>query len=1243
MSCSTRLDRIRQDKILQMVQSNMNIRKNDVLIKKRLVENILILDGAMGTMIQKYGLTEEDFRGALFHNSKKLLKGNNDILSISRPDVIKEIHRKYLESGADIIETNSFNATSISMSEYGLEKYAYDIAYASAKIAREVADETSAGNPLKPRFVAGVLGPTGKTASISPDVNNPGYREYYFDDFVNAYKETARALIDGGVDTILIETVFDTLNCKAAIYAVLTLFEELNISLPLMVSATIADISGRTLSGQTTEAFCVSISHAPLLSIGLNCALGPEQIYPHLKVLSENASTYVSCHPNAGLPDEFGRYKQTPEIMAEKIKFFAEEGLLNIVGGCCGTTPDHIKAIAKAVEGISPRKIPFTKSFCRLSGLEAFDIRPDSNFVNIGERTNVAGSKKFADLIKEKKYEEALSIARQQIENGAQIIDVNMDDAMLDAEYEMKTFLNLAASEPEISRVPLMIDSSKWSVIVEGLKCLQGKGIVNSISLKEGETEFKNKAKEIQKFGTAVVVIAFDEQGQADTYERKVSICKRAYKILIEELHYSPQNIIFDPAILAIATGMEEHNNYALDYIKATETIKKECPGCLISGGVSNLSFSFRGNTAVREMLHSVFLFHAIKTGMDMGIVNAGQLIPYEDIPEDMLKIVEDVILNRSSDATDKLVEAAMTLKKDTSLTKSKCDLTWRNASMEERIIYAVVKGLTDFVEDDIEEAKKKYKSSLAVIEGPLMAGMKYVGELFGSGKMFLPQVIKSARVMKKAVGYLTPFVEQDKKDNFSARISGKILMATVKGDVHDIGKNIVNVVLKCNNYEIIDLGVMVPCENIIKTAIQEKVDIVGLSGLITPSLDEMAHVAKEMEKAGLKIPLLVGGATTSSVHTAVRIAPVYKGPVAHVRDASVSVNVIKSLMDKSSSEYADKLKADYKKIAEDYETALHEKELLSLEQARKKRFKTDWKKHQIIKPDFIGTKILFDYPVDKIVEYINWTYFFHVWDLKGKFPQIFENVKHGSEARKLYSDAQKMLQYLVENKKLKANAVFGIYPANSSGDDIIVYHDEPGKKQRAVFYTLRQQMKNQDSDICFSLADFIAPIDSGLVDYVGFFAATTGMGIKELEIEFTKQNDDYRIIMVKALADRLAEAFSEYLNKHIIKEYWKKLECISPDFKGIRPAIGYPSLPDHSEKVTLFELLKVEQNIGIKLTENYAMSPVSSVCGLYVMHEKSKYFSVGRINKDQIEDYSKRKNITVESAEKLLSENLRY
>lgn len=1204
-------------------------------------ENILVLDGAMGTMIQKYGLTEEDFRGVQFCDSKKLLKGNNDILSITKPEVIEEIHRKYLEVGADIIETNSFNTTALSMAEYRLEKYVYDIAYASAKIARKAADEITAKNPLKPRFVAGVLGPTGKTASMSPDVNNPGYREYYFGDFVNAYKESARALIDGGVDTILIETVFDTLNCKSAIYAVLSLFEELKISLPLMISATIADISGRTLSGQTVEAFWVSVSHAPLLSIGLNCALGPDQIYPHLKILSENASVCVSCHPNAGLPDEFGRYKQTPEIMAEKIKGFAQEGLLNIVGGCCGTTPSHIQAIAQAVEDTKPRQISNPKTFCRLSGLEVFDIRPDSNFVNVGERTNVAGSKKFATLIKEKKYEEALSIAKHQIENGAQVIDVNMDDAMLNAEHEMKTFLNLVASEPEISRVPVMIDSSKWSVIIEGLKCLQGKGIVNSISLKEGEFEFKNKAKEIQKYGSAVVVMAFDEQGQGDTYERKMHICKRAYKILIEELKYAPQNIIFDPAILAIATGMEEHNGYAHDYIRAVEAIKKAFPDCLISGGISNLSFSFRGNNAIREMLHSAFLFHAIKAGMDMGIVNAGQLIPYEEIPEDMLKIVEDVILNRAPDATDKLVEAAGMLKKDSSAPKgAKCDLAWRDASIEERISHAVVKGITDFIEADMDEAKKKYESPIAVIDGPLMDGIKHMGELFGAGKMFLPQVIKSARVMKKAVSYLIPLIEEEKMNIPSSKSSGKILMATVKGDVHDIGKNIVNVVLKCNNYEIIDLGVMVSCENIVKIAIRENVDIVGLSGLITPSLDEMTYVAKEMEKAGLKIPLLVGGATTSSVHTAAKIAPVYSGPVIHVKDASVSANVVKSLTAEGSSEYIANIKAGYKKIVEDYESALQGNELLSLDQARKRRFITDWEKRQIIKPNFIGTKVLLDYPIAKLIEHIDWTYFFHVWELKGKFPQILEDSKYGSTARKLYDDAQEMLSSLIKNKRLKASAVFGIYPANSCEDDIVVYSDETKQQQLTVFYTLRQQMKSQSSDTCFSLADFIAPVASGLTDYIGFFAATAGLGINEIEAEFAKQNDDYRIIMAKALADRLAEAFSEHLNKLVSKEYWTEEKHISPGFEGIRPAIGYPSLPDHSGKVTLFELLNVERNIGVKLTENYAMSPVSSVCGLYIKHENAKYFPVGRINKDQIEDYSKRKKITLESAKKLLSVN---
>lgn len=1220
----------------------MGSNKSDIL-RSLLQKRILILDGAMGTMIQGYKLTEDDFRGTLFKDAKKLLKGNNDLLCLTRPEIIAEVHRKYLDAGADIIETNSFNSTAISMAEYGLENSAFDMARAATQIARKVADEYTARNPDKPRFVAGVLGPTGKTASISPDVNNPGFRGAYFDDFVKSYKECAKALSEGGADILLIETVFDTLNCKAAIYAILELFEEEKFELPIMISATITDKSGRTLSGQTVEAFWASVSHAPLLSVGLNCALGAEEMHPHIKALSNIASVFISCHPNAGLPDEFGLYRQTPERMGQIIKGFAEEGIFNIVGGCCGTNPNHIREIAKVVEGMAPRVIPKPKEYCFLSGLEYFEITPQTNFVNVGERTNFSGSKKFADLIRAKQYEDALSIARQQIENGAQIVDVNVDDAMLNSEEEMKTFLNLMASEPEISRVPVMIDSSKWSVLEAGLKCLQGKGIVNSISLKEGEEEFKHHANIIRKYGAAVVVMAFDEKGQADTYERKVRICSRAYKILVNDIGFPPNDIIFDPAILAISTGMEEHNNYALDFINATVTLKEKFPFSGISGGVSNLSFSFRGNNALREMIHSVFLYHAIKAGMTMGIVNAGQLINFDDVPKDVLKLIEDVVLNRTSDGAEKLLEVALSLKSGAK--ESKQDMSWREGSVEERIAHSIVKGITEFIDTDIEEARLKYKNPMSVIEIPLMSGMNKVGELFGAGKMFLPQVIKSARVMKKSVGYLTPFIEELKLGMTNVKPVGKIVMATVKGDVHDIGKNIVNVVLKCNNYEIIDLGVMVPCENIIKAAIQEKADIIGLSGLITPSLEEMVSVAKEMEHAGLKIPLLIGGATTSSVHTAVKIFPSYKnGVVAHVKDASLAVNVVSSLMGSSATEYTEKLKATNKNIAQNYEAAARKRELVSLEEARAKSFKIDWNNFKVRKPSFTGVKVLKDYPVEKLIKYIDWTFFFNAWELKGKYPQILDDKEKGEEAKKLFADAKEMLNYIIQTKILKANAVFGIFRANSVGDDIVLYKDEECKEELTRFYNLRQQVKPSEGAESFvSLGDFVAPKDSGISDYVGIFAATAGVGVTELEKRFLKQNDDYKAIMVKSLADRLAEAFSEHLNEILVEEYWTTLKDISWFFRGIRPAIGYPTSPDHSEKVTLFETLKVKENIGVDLTDHFAMTPVASVCGFYFMNPKAEYFSVGKINKDQLEDYTNRKKISVNLAEKLLSESLAY
>ncbi|HBM14803.1 MAG TPA: methionine synthase [Lentisphaeria bacterium] len=1209
------------------------------LLKKLLSEKILILDGAMGTMIQGYNLTEEDFRGELFKDSKILLKGNNDLLNLTRPDVICEIHKKYLEAGADIIETNSFNSTFLSMSEYGIENKVYDIAKAAAQTARKAADEVTSLTPDKPRFVAGVLGPTSKTASMAHDFSNPALRSAYFDDFAKAYKECAKGLVEGGADILLIETIFDTLNCKAAIFAILELFEEEKFELPIMISATITDKSGRTLSGQTVEAFWASVSHAPVLSVGFNCALGAEEMYPHIRTLSNIAHVYISCHPNAGLPDEFGLYRQTPEKMGKIIRSFAEEGILNIVGGCCGTNPNHIKAIAQAVEGVSPRILPKPNQHLLLSGLEPFEITPQTNFVNIGERTNISGSKKFADLIKAKDYDGAISVARQQIESGAQIIDVNVDDAMLDSEYEMKTFLNIMALEPDISRVPVMVDSSKWSVIEAGLKCLQGKGIVNSISLKEGEEEFKRHARLIRKYGAAVVVMAFDEKGQADSYEKKVSICSRAYRILTQEVGVPPMDIIFDPAILAVSTGMDEHNNYALDFINAVKTLKKEFPLSSISGGVSNLSFSFRGNNALREMIHSVFLYHAVNAGMTMGIVNAGQLINYEDIPNDKLKLIEDVVLNKTKDAPEKLLEAALTFKSGSK--ESKIDLSWREETLEDRIAHSISKGITEFIESDIEEARKKYDEPMNIIEGPLMAGMNKVGELFGAGKMFLPQVIKSARVMKKAVGYLTPFIEEKKLAEMSSKSAGKIVMATVKGDVHDIGKNIVNVVLKCNNYEIVDLGVMVPCENIIKAAINEKADIIGLSGLITPSLEEMVNVAKEMNKANLDIPLLIGGATTSSVHTAVKICSAYnKGVTVHVKDASLAVNVVGSLLGSSADEYANKVRKTTRDVAKSYAETTQSRNLVPLKTSREKSFKIDWNTFKVRKPNFTGVKVLKDYPIEKLRKYIDWTFFFNVWQLKGKYPQILDDKTKGDEARKLFADANEMLDYIVKPKKLKASAVFGIFRANSIGDDIELYNED----KVYSFYNLRQQIKSSDgTEVYMSLGDFIAPKESRVEDYAGLFAATAGIGIDELEKEFLKENDDYKAIMAKALADRLAEAFSEHLNELLIDEYWTSLKDISWFFRGIRPAIGYPTSPDHSEKVTLFNALDARKNIGVDLTDHFAMIPVASVCGFYLMNPLADYFSVKKVNKDQVEDYSKRKGITVALAEKYLSESLSY
>ncbi len=1223
--------------------------------KKLLSERILVLDGAMGTMIQRHKLTEEQYRGDRFKDHLYDLKGNNDILCLTQPEIIKGIHRAYFEAGADIVETNTFNGTPISQADYHTEHLVYEINFEAAKIAKEVAAEFNKKNPDKPRFVAGALGPTNKTLSISPNVNDPGYRAVTFDEMVEAYYQQTKGLVDGGVDILLIETIFDTLNAKAAIVAIQKYLEEKNIELPLMISGTIVDMSGRTLSGQTVEAFYISISHAKnLVSVGLNCALGAKQMRPFVEDLSNISDKFISVYPNAGLPNEMGGYDETPKSMASVLEDFLASGFVNIVGGCCGTTPDHIKAIAEVVKHHKPRIPKPQEPYLRLSGLEPVILRPDSNFMNIGERTNVAGSKKFARLIKEEKYDEALSVARDQVEGGAQVLDVNMDEGMLDSEKAMTKFLNLLEAEPDIAKLPIMIDSSKWSVIEAGLKCLQGKGIVNSISLKEGEEVFKNHARKILNYGAAVVVMAFDEKGQADTFERRIEICKRAYDILTREVGFPPQDIIFDPNILAIATGIEEHNNYAIDYIEATRWIKQNLPLAKVSGGVSNLSFSFRGNDVVREAMHSAFLYHAIKAGMDMGIVNAGQLVVYEEIPKDLLVLVEDVIFNRRPDATERLIEFAEKIKKQDKIHVEEKKDEWRNLPLEERLKHSLIKGITDYIDDDIAEALTKYSSPLEIIEGPLMAGMNVVGDLFGAGKMFLPQVVKSARVMKKAVAILIPYIEAEKEKTQAKHESGRILMATVKGDVHDIGKNIVGVVLGCNSYEVIDLGVMVHTEKIIRAAIDENVDVVGLSGLITPSLDEMVHVAKEMQRRGLKIPLLIGGATTSRVHTAVKIDPNYDGAVIHVLDASRSVPVVSNLLNRDKTEremFIQSIKEEYRKLREDYMKKKSDKQLVPIEKARENKLKIDWNKIEIKKPNKPGITVLNNYSLATLRNYIDWTPFFMTWELKGKYPSIFEDEKVGSEAKKLFDDANKLLDKIISNNLLTANAVFGLFPANSVGDDIEVYTDESKQGVLTVFHSLRQQSLKTEGQPNLALADFIAPKDSGLTDYIGAFAVTAGIGIEKLIEQFEKNHDDYNSIMVKALADRLAEAFAEHLHELVRKKYWgyssdenlTNEDLIKEKYVGIRPAPGYPAQPDHTEKIILFELLNVEKNAGIKLTESLAMYPAASVSGLYFANPFAKYFNVGKIDKDQVLDYHRRKGMSVEEIERWLSPILAY
>lgn len=1214
-------------------------------IKKR----VLVLDGAMGTMIQSYQLDESGYRGERFKDFTHLLKGNNDLLSLTQPHIIHEIHDQYLAAGADIIETNTFNANHISMSDYGMESLVYEINKTSALIAKETAEKYSLLTPSKPRFVAGAIGPTNKTASMSPDVNDPAYRVVTFDDLSLAYKEQVIGLLDGGVDILLIETIFDTLNAKAALMAIFETLKVRDINIPIIVSGTITDASGRTLSGQTLEAFLNSLSRNELFCIGLNCAMGAKELRPYVEELSEKAPYYTSVYPNAGLPNQFGHYDQSPSEMALIIKDFLDHGFVNIVGGCCGTTPEHIKVFAELVATAKPRQVPEKKIELKLSGLESLTIYKGSNFINIGERTNVSGSRQFARLIKEEKYEDALVVARQQVENGAQVIDINMDEAMLDSEKAMVRFLNMVASDPDIAKVPVMIDSSKWSVIEAGLKCIQGKSIVNSISLKEGEEAFRERAEKIKNYGAATVVMAFDEEGQASTLPRRIEICKRAYNILVNEMGFPPQDIIFDPNILTVATGMDEHNNYAVDYLKATRWIKENLSYASVSGGISNLSFSFRGNDPIREAMHSAFLYHAVRAGLDMGIVNAGMLPVYDEIPPGLLKLVEDVILNRRKDATERLIQFAETVQNAGKIEKKEEE--WRTGKVEDRLKHSLIKGILDFVDEDIEEARKNYDKAIRVIEGPLMDGMNVVGDLFGSGKMFLPQVVKSARVMKKAVAKLLPYIEAEKVAGTSSS-AGKILLATVKGDVHDIGKNIVGIVMACNNYEVIDLGVMVPAEKILQTAINEKVDIIGLSGLITPSLEEMVHVAKEMQRLGFTLPLMIGGATTSEIHAAVKIDPQYSASVIHVRDASKSIGVLSNLLSQENKiSYSQKVKKHYDTIRKEYEAGKTDTIYITLQEARENRFITEWEKTRIIKPQFLGNKYFLEYPLEEISPYIDWTFLFHAWKLNGKYPAIFDDPVKGVEARKLFEDATTQLNEIIAKKMLKANGAVGLYPCNSVGDDIEIYSDETRSTILTKFHFLRNQQKKEDNVPNLCLADFVASKESGMIDYMGCFAVTAGVGLEKWVDYYQGNLDDYGIIMMKILADRLAEAFAEQMHKKIRKEFWgyasdEQLELkslLKEEYIGIRPAPGYPACPEHSEKKILFDLLDVEKHTGIFLTENFAMYPAASVSGFYFAHPDSKYFALGKISREQVAEYAERKNISFELAEKYLNTNLNY
>lgn len=1208
-----------------------------------------MMDGAMGTMIQRHKLEEKDFRGERYAQHPSDLKGNNDLLSITRPDIIGGIHRAYLEAGAGIIETNTFNATSISQADYGLESSVRDINLAAARLARQVTDEYLKANPGKVAWVAGAVGPTNRTASMSPDVNRPEYRAVTFTQLAQAYGEQVRALIEGGVDVLLPETTFDTLNLKAALWAMEEVFDELGYRLPVMISVTITDASGRTLSGQTTEAFWHSIRHARPFSVGINCALGPKEMRPYMATLSRIADCYVSCYPNAGLPNAFGGYDETPEQMAEVLGEFAQAGFLNMVGGCCGSTPEHIAAIGEAVAKAKPRVVAPRSHDTVLAGLEPYTIGTGGSFTAIGERTNVTGSPKFSALIKEEKFEEAVAVARQQVEAGANLIDLNFDEALLDGEASMTRFLNLIGSEPEISRVPFIIDSSKWSVLEAGLQCVQGKVVVNSISLKEGERVFLEQAKKVRRYGAAVIVMAFDEEGQAAEAKRKVAICRRAYQLLTEKAGLAPEDIIFDVNILTVATGIEEHNNYAVEFIEAVREIKKTLPGCKTSGGLSNISFSFRGNNPVREAMHSCFLYHAIQAGLDMAIVNAGQLAVYEEIPADLKERVEDVLLNRRPDATERMLEFAETVKSGGKAAVK--DEVWRSGSVDERLLHALLKGITDHIDVDTEEARQKYGRPLLVIEGPLMGGMRHVGDLFGAGKMFLPQVVKSARVMKKAVAYLTPFMEKEKEAaGDKSKGAGKILMATVKGDVHDIGKNIVGVVLACNGYEVIDLGVMVPCEKILAEAKAHGVDVIGLSGLITPSLDEMVTVAQEMKREKFEIPLLIGGATTSAAHTAVKIAPAYHGSVVHVIDASRVVGVAQKLLSPENREaYLTQVRADQDKARKDYETRRAAQKLLSIAEARKRGTKLDWTRDPE-KPEFLGVKVFEDYPLGELAEYIDWSPFFHAWELRGRFPKILEDPVVGVESKKLFADAQILLQKIVRDRKIRARGVIAFFPANSEGDDILLYEDDTRKKVRAKVHGLRQQMARSDGEPNRCLSDFVAPVSSGKKDYLGAFAVTAGHGVEDWAKDLEKGNDDYQAILLKALADRCAEAFAERMHE-MARQAWgfgkreglSKEDLIDEKYRGIRPAAGYPACPDHTEKRGLMALLGAEKSVGIQLTENCAMTPASSVSGLYFGHPEARYFAVGPLGKDQVEDYAARKGMAVSEVERWLRPNLAY